>query len=85
MRPPLKTIQGEKYDVVIVGAGVNGASAAQHLSAAGYSVLLIDKGDFASGSSNRSSRLLHRPSRAILESLALCMPPPEQIRRVSSG
>jgi len=59
MRPPLRTIDGEKYDVVIIGAGVNGASAAQHLSAAGYSVLLIDKGDFASGSSGRSSRLLH--------------------------
>jgi len=59
MRPPLRTIDGEEYDLVIIGAGVNGASAAQHLSAAGYSVLLIDKGDFASGSSSRSSRLLH--------------------------
>ena len=59
MRPPLNELDGEKYDAVIIGAGVNGASAAQHLSAAGYSVLLIDKGDFASGSSSRSSRLLH--------------------------
>jgi glycerol-3-phosphate dehydrogenase len=59
MRPQLRTLDGERYDVVIIGAGVNGASAAQHLSAAGYSVLLIDKGDFASGSSSRSSRLLH--------------------------
>ena len=59
MRTPLRALDGEKYDVVIIGAGVNGASAAQHLSAAGYSVLLIDKGDFASGASSRSSRLLH--------------------------
>ncbi len=59
MRPPLKTLHGESFDVAIIGAGVNGASAAQHLSAAGYSVLLVDKGDFASGSSSRSSRLLH--------------------------
>lgn len=51
MRAPLRTLDGERYDIVIIGAGVNGASAAQHLSAAGYSVLLIDKGDFASGSS----------------------------------
>lgn len=59
MRPPLSRLDGENFDVAIIGAGVNGASAAQHLSAAGYSVLLVDKGDFASGSSSRSSRLLH--------------------------
>jgi glycerol-3-phosphate dehydrogenase len=47
------------FDVAVIGAGVNGASAAQHLAAAGYSVLLVDKSDFASGSSSRSSRLLH--------------------------
>jgi glycerol-3-phosphate dehydrogenase len=38
---------------------VNGASAAQHLAGAGYSVLLVDKGDYGSGTSSRSSRLLH--------------------------
>ncbi len=38
---------------------MNGASAAQHLAGAGYSVLLVDKGDYCSGSSSRSSRLLH--------------------------
>ena len=64
MRLPLSKLDGENFDVAIIGAGVigagvNGASAAQHLSAAGYFVLLVDKGDFASGSSSRSSRLLH--------------------------
>jgi glycerol-3-phosphate dehydrogenase len=59
MRQPLSALDGATFDVAIIGAGVNGASAAQHLSAAGYSVLLVDKGDFASGSSSRSSRLLH--------------------------
>jgi glycerol-3-phosphate dehydrogenase len=59
VRPPFTKLDGENFDLAIVGAGVNGASAAQHLSAVGYSVLLVDEGDFASGSSNRSSRLLH--------------------------
>ena len=45
------------FDVAIIGAGVNGASAAQHLSAAGYRVLVVDKGDFADGATSRSSRL----------------------------
>jgi glycerol-3-phosphate dehydrogenase len=52
-------LNGKSFDVAVIGAGVNGASAAQHLAAAGYDVLLVDKGDFASGSSSRSSRLLH--------------------------
>jgi glycerol-3-phosphate dehydrogenase len=59
MRKPLSDLDGKSYDVAIIGAGANGASAAQHLAAAGYSLLIVDKGDFASGSSSRSSRLLH--------------------------
>jgi pyridoxine/pyridoxamine 5'-phosphate oxidase len=55
--PRLTTLDGQKYDVVVMGAGVNGASAAQHLSADGCSVLLVDRGDFAPGSSSRSSRV----------------------------
>jgi glycerol-3-phosphate dehydrogenase len=59
MRTPLSAIDGRRFDVAVIGAGVNGASAAQRLAGAGYSVLLVDKGDFCSGSSSRSSRLLH--------------------------
>ncbi|MBL8700679.1 MAG: FAD-dependent oxidoreductase [Alphaproteobacteria bacterium] len=59
MRVDLSSLQGRTFDVCVIGAGVNGASAAQHLAAAGYSVLLVEKGDYGSGSSSRSSRLLH--------------------------
>ena len=59
MRKPLSELNGRRYDVAVIGAGANGASTAQHLAAAGYEVLAIDKGDFASGASGRSSRLLH--------------------------
>jgi glycerol-3-phosphate dehydrogenase len=59
MRNPLAALDGRAFDVAVIGAGVNGASAAQHLAAAGYSVCLVEKGDFGSGSSSRSSRLLH--------------------------
>ncbi|MEM7223758.1 MAG: FAD-dependent oxidoreductase [Pseudomonadota bacterium] len=58
-RAPLCTLRDSIFDVVVVGAGINGCSAAQHLAAAGYHVLLLDKGDIASGSSGRSSGLLH--------------------------
>jgi glycerol-3-phosphate dehydrogenase len=59
MRSDIAMLDGERFDVVVVGGGINGASTAQHLAAAGYKTLIIDKGDFGSGSSSRSSRLLH--------------------------
>jgi glycerol-3-phosphate dehydrogenase len=59
MSADLAALQGRRFDVVVIGAGINGASSAQHLAAAGYRVLLTDKGDFASGSSSRSTRMLH--------------------------
>jgi glycerol-3-phosphate dehydrogenase len=43
----------------VIGAGINGAAAAQAASAAGYKVALFDKGDYASGASRQSTRLLH--------------------------
>lgn len=59
MRAPISSLEGIRVDVLVIGAGINGASAAQHLRAAGYSVLLVDKGDFASGTTGRSTRLMH--------------------------
>lgn len=59
MRISLKDIDQKTFDVAIVGGGINGASAAQHLAAAGYSVVLFEKGDYASAASSRSTRVLH--------------------------
>jgi glycerol-3-phosphate dehydrogenase len=52
------TNQEADFDVVIVGAGINGAVSAAALSAAGQRVLLIDKSDFASFTSQQSSNLV---------------------------
>lgn len=46
-------------DVVIVGAGIQGAGAAQAVAAAGYSVVLLEQTGIASGTSSRSSKLIH--------------------------
>ena len=59
MRRSLSSLDGSEFDVIVIGAGVNGSSAAQHLTADGYRVILVDKGDFGSGSSSRSTRMLH--------------------------
>ena len=55
----LTTIQNRRYDVIIIGGGINGASAAQNLAAAGYDCLVADKGDFGSGATGKSGRMLH--------------------------
>ncbi len=55
----MDNLNNRDFDVVIIGGGINGAASAQHLSAAGYSVMLVEKADFASGTSSTSSRLLH--------------------------
>ena len=54
MRPNIASLDGERFDVVVVGGGINGASTAQHLAAAGYKTLIVDKGDFGSGSKTGS-------------------------------
>jgi len=58
-RKPLSDLDGRRFDVVVIGGGINGAAAAQKAAAAGYSVLIVDKSDFATGATGRSGRLLH--------------------------
>ncbi len=47
------------YDVVVVGGGIHGVGIAQAVAAAGYSILLIEQTALASGTSGRSSKLIH--------------------------
>ncbi|MDE1921545.1 MAG: glycerol-3-phosphate dehydrogenase/oxidase [Candidatus Omnitrophica bacterium] len=48
-----------KFDLLVVGGGINGAAIAYLAAAAGASVALLDKGDFACGTSSKSTKLLH--------------------------
>jgi len=47
------------FDVVVVGGGIHGAGVLQAAVAAGHSALLIEKNALASGTSSRSSKLIH--------------------------
>ena len=49
----------KQYDVVIVGGGIHGAGVLQAAVAAGHSALLIERVGLASGTSSRSSKLIH--------------------------
>ena len=49
----------KEYDVVIVGGGIHGAGVLQAAAAAGHQALLIERNALASGTSSRSSKLIH--------------------------
>lgn len=53
----IKKLSGEIFDVLVIGAGINGAVSAASLSRKGASVAMIDKGDFAGHTSSNSSNL----------------------------
>jgi glycerol-3-phosphate dehydrogenase len=55
----LSALSGEEFDVVVVGGGITGAGVALDAAARGYSVALLERADFASGTSSRSSKLVH--------------------------
>ena len=55
----IEKIKGNPCDVLIIGGGITGAVAANILAANGLKVVLAEKGDFASGTSSGSSKLIH--------------------------
>ncbi|HWK80573.1 MAG TPA: glycerol-3-phosphate dehydrogenase [Thermomicrobiales bacterium] len=52
-------IGGTPYDLIVIGAGINGAGIARDAALRGMRVLLVDKGDLSAGTSSWSSRLIH--------------------------
>src|SRR5207302_1787078 len=58
-RDALVALSGEEFDLVVVGGGITGAGVALDAATRGYSVALVERADFASGTSSRSSKLVH--------------------------
>jgi glycerol-3-phosphate dehydrogenase len=48
-----------RFDLLVIGGGVIGAATAAHAARAGLAVALVDAGDFGSGTSSASSKLIH--------------------------
>jgi len=49
----------DRFDVLVIGGGITGVGIALDAAVRGFSVALVEKDDFASGTSGRSSRLVH--------------------------
>lgn len=52
-------LESRKFDLLVIGGGITGAGIARDASMRGLSVAIVDKGDWASGTSSKSSRLIH--------------------------
>jgi glycerol-3-phosphate dehydrogenase len=55
----LRALGAEPFDVLVIGGGVTGAGIARDAALRGMRVALVEREDFASGTSSRSSRLIH--------------------------
>ena len=55
----IEAIAGQHFEVVVVGGGVTGAGVALDAASRGYSVALLERGDYAVGTSSRSSKMVH--------------------------
>ncbi|HEY6526972.1 MAG TPA: glycerol-3-phosphate dehydrogenase/oxidase [Solirubrobacteraceae bacterium] len=55
----LAALTAHPYDVLVIGGGITGAGVALDAASRGYSVALVEQADFASGTSSRSSKLVH--------------------------
>lgn len=59
MRSDPAELDGQSFDFLVIGGGIQGAALTRELALRGSSVVLVEREDFASGTSMRSSRLVH--------------------------
>jgi glycerol-3-phosphate dehydrogenase len=55
----LAALSGTTFDLVVIGGGITGAGIALDAASRGLKVALLEKGDFASGTSSKSTKLIH--------------------------
>jgi glycerol-3-phosphate dehydrogenase len=59
MQRSFAALESRVFDVLIIGGGITGAGIARDAAMRGMSVAIVEKGDWASGTSSKSSRLIH--------------------------
>ena len=57
--PDYSAVEATTYDLIVIGGGINGVAVARDAALRGLKTILIEKGDFGSGTTSWSSRLVH--------------------------
>lgn len=58
-RPEPAALARQEFDLIVIGGGITGVATARDAALRGLSVLLVEKDDFAAGTSSRSTKLVH--------------------------
>src|SRR5436305_10365079 len=56
---PRASLEGQHFHVVVIGGGINGVAIARECARAGKRTLLLEQNDFSSGTTSRSTRIIH--------------------------
>ena len=59
MKRNFEHLKNETFDLVVIGGGIIGTGIARDAALRGFHTLLVEKEDFACGTTSRSSRLIH--------------------------
>src|SRR5262245_10940489 len=54
-----RRLESERFDLLVIGGGITGAGIARDAALRGLKVALVEKTDFAAGTSSKSSKLIH--------------------------
>ena len=57
--PPRAPLSGQRFDVLVIGGGINGVAIARECVRAGRRTLLVEQNDFSSGTTSRATRIIH--------------------------
>jgi glycerol-3-phosphate dehydrogenase len=57
--PSRRSLDGQRFEVVVIGGGINGVAIARACARGGRRTLLVEQHDFASGATSRSTRIIH--------------------------
>ena len=57
--PTRRWLEGERFQVIVIGGGINGVAIARQCARAGKRTLVVEQHDFAAGTTSRSTRIIH--------------------------
>ena len=57
--PGRSSLSGQRFDVLVIGGGINGVAIARECVRAGRRTLLVEQNDFSSGTTSRATRIIH--------------------------